>query len=208
MKLKDVLADLEEQTVYDIVKKKLDSGVSAKDILEECQAGMKVVGDRYSSEEYFVAELVYAGEIMKNVMNMLAPHLKGIEGFKTFGTVVIGTVKGDIHDLGKDVVTITLQGNGFRVIDLGVDVPAERFVKAIRENNPQLVGMSVFLTSCLPGTERIVRAIGEAGLRDRVKIMIGGAPVTEVVSEETGCDFYGKDAQAAVQYARKVMGVV
>jgi len=168
---------------------------------------MKVIGDRYNAEEYFVADLMYAGEIMRNVMKMLEPHMRGAGGVENIGTVVIGTVKGDIHDLGKDVVVITLQGNGFKVIDLGVDVSSQKFVQAIKDNNPQIVGMSVFLTSCFPMSEEIVKAINDAGLRDRVKIMIGGAPVTEVVAEETGCDYYGKDAASAVDYALKVVNV-
>jgi methanogenic corrinoid protein MtbC1 len=207
MDLKEALASLEEDTIYKIVNEKLDGGSSVKEILRECQAGMKIVGERYNREEYFVADLMYAGEIMRNVMNVLTPHMKGSEGVEDAGIVVIGTVKGDIHDLGKDVVIITLQGNGFEVIDLGVDVPAEKFVEAIKKNKPDVVGMSVFLTSCFPSTENIVKAISDAGLRDRVKIMLGGAPVTEVVAEETGCDYYGKDAAAAVEYALKVAGV-
>ena len=206
MDLKEALANLEEKNIYNIVKEKLDGGVSAKEILKECQEGMRIVGERYSREEYFVADLMYAGEIMRNVMNTLTPHMKGAEGIENVGTVVMGTVKGDIHDLGKDVVITTLQGNGFRVIDLGVDVPAEKFVEAIRKHNPQIVGMSVFLTSCFPFTENIVKAIVDAGLKESVKIMIGGAPVTEVVAEETGCDFYGKDAAAALDYALNVVG--
>jgi methanogenic corrinoid protein MtbC1 len=206
MGLKEALANLEEKNIYELVKEKLNEGSSAKEILKECQQGMKIVGERYNREEYFVADLMYAGEIMRNVMNMLTPHMKGKEGIEKIGTVVIGTVKGDIHDLGKDVVIITLQGNGFEVIDLGVDVPAEKFVEAIKKNNPRIVGMSVFLTSCFPATENIVKAIVDAGLRDRVRIMLGGAPVTGVVANETGCDFYGKDAAAALDYALKAVG--
>jgi len=204
MDLKETLANLEEDNIYRIVDEKLGRGVSAKQILKECQAGMKIVGERYNSEEYFVADLMYAGEIMRNVMKALTPHLKGAEEEGDVGTVVIGAVKGDIHDLGKDVVIITLQGNGFKVIDLGVDVSAEKFVEAVKMNNPDVVGMSVFLTSCFPATEKIVKALSDAGLRDRVKIMLGGAPATDVVAEGTGCDYYGKDAAAAVEYALKV----
>jgi 5-methyltetrahydrofolate--homocysteine methyltransferase len=206
MDLKEALANLEENTIYEIVKKKLDGGTSAKEILKECQQGMKIVGDRYNQEEYFVADLMYAGEIMRNVMNTLSPHMKGEEGNEKVGTVVMGTVKGDIHDLGKDVVNITLQGNGFDVVDLGVDVSAEKFIEAIQKNKPQIVGLSVFLTSCFPATENIVKAIVDAGLRDKVKIMLGGAPVTDVVADETGCDYYGKDAANAVDYALNVVG--
>jgi len=207
MEIKEILANLEEDKVYSAVKDRISAGITAREILKECQAGMKVIGDRYNAEEYFVADLMYAGEIMRNVMKMLEPHMKGAGGVENAGTVVIGTVKGDIHDLGKDVVIITLQGNGFKVIDLGVDVSAQKFVQAIKENNPQIVGMSVFLTSCFPMSEGIVKAINDAGLRDRVKIMIGGAPVTEVVAEETGCDYYGKDAASAVDYALRVVNV-
>ncbi len=203
--LKEALAGLEEDTVYKIVTEKLDDGSSTKEILRECQAGMKIIGDRYNTGDYFVADLMYAGEIMRNVMNTLTPYMKGSGGIETAGTVVIGTVKGDIHDLGKDVVITTLEGNGFKVIDLGVDVSKEKFIEAIKKNNPKLVGMSVFLTSCFPMSEGIVKAINDAGLRNSVKIMIGGAPVTEVVAEETGCDYYGKDAASAVEYALKVV---
>ncbi len=203
--LKDMLGNLEEQKVYDAVKGKLGSGESAKDILKECQGGMKIIGDRYNTEEYFVADLMYAGEIMRNVMKILEPHMKGAEGLETVGTVVIGTVKGDVHDLGKDVVIVTLQGNGFKVIDLGVDVAGEKFVEAIKKNNPDVVGMSVFLTACFPAVEKIVKALKDAGLRDKVKLMVGGAPVTDMVAKETGCDYYGKDAAAAVNYA---LGVI
>ncbi len=205
-KLKDVLANLEEQKVYDTVKEKLGTGESAKDILKECQAGMKVIGDLYNSEDYFVADLMYAGEIMRNVMRMLEPHMKGEGGLETVGTVVMGTVKGDIHDLGKEVVIVTLQGNGFEVIDLGVDVPPDRFVQAIKESEAQVVGMSVFLTSCFESAGKIVKAISDAGLRDKVKIMIGGAPVTDVIAEQLGCDFFGEDAASGTSYALKAVG--
>ena len=144
--LAEALKNLEEQKVYSIVEEKLGSEVGPNQILKSCQGGMKSIGDLYKSEEYFVADLMYAGEIMRNVMKMLEPHMKGGGSFEKIGTVVMGTVKGDIHDLGKDVVIITLQGNGFDVVDLGVDVPAEKFVQAIKKNNAQVVGLSVFLT--------------------------------------------------------------
>lgn len=206
--LKKALTNLEEERVYNIIKEELTKGLSAREILKACQGGMKEIGDLYTKEEYFVADLMYAGEIMRKVMEMLTPHMKGTESEDKVGTVVIGTVKGDIHDIGKDVVIITLQGNGFEVIDLGVDVPAERFVEAIKESGAQVMGMSVFLTSCFEFVVNIVKAITDAGLRDRVKIMIGGAPVTETVAEKTRCDFFGKDAQAGVNYALKVVGAL
>jgi len=202
--LQEALKNLEEDRVYKIVKEQLGTGATAKDILKGCQGGMKQIGELYSREEYFVADLMYAGDIMKNIMNILTPHLKGSEEIEEAGTVVMGTVKGDIHDLGKDVVIMTLQGNGFKVIDLGVDVPADKFVEAIKNSGATLVGMSVFLTSCFPSVAKIVQAISDAGLRDKVKIMVGGAPATDMVAEETGCDFFGKNAADGVKYALSV----
>lgn len=204
--LKTALYKLEEEKVYGLVKKQLGSGVSAKEILKTCQGGMKVVGDLYKKEEYFVADLMYAGEIMRKVMKLLEPHMRGGDKQEKIGTIVIGTVKGDIHDLGKDVVIITLQGNGFEVVDLGVDVPADKFVNAVRESKAHVVGMSVFLTSCFESVRKVVDALQKAGLRDKVKIMVGGAPVTQMIAQQTGCDFYGEDAAAGVVYALKASG--
>ena len=203
--LKELLSNLKEKDVYNVVRKMIDDGKSPREILKECQSGMRIIGERYKNGEYFVADMMYAGEIMRNVMDILKPFMSASGEIEEIGTVVIGTVKGDIHDLGKDVVSITLQGNGFKVVDLGVDVPAEKFVKAIKENKPQIVGMSVFLTSCFPSVENIVKAINDAGLHEFIKIMIGGAPVTDYVAQQTGCDFYGKDAASALDFSLKVI---
>lgn len=204
--LKNVLAELKEEDVYKLVKEELKSGVSAKEILRSCQAGMRIIGERFDRDEYFIADMMYAGEIMRQVMGLLRPHMKGEEGEEEkVGKVVIGTVKGDIHDLGKDVVIIALQGYGFEVIDLGVDVPAKKFIEAIKHSGAQVVGMSVFLTSVFGSARDIVKAIEDEGLRKRVKIMIGGAPVTEVVAAQLGCDYFGEDAQAGVNYSLKVV---
>lgn len=205
--LSQALADLNEEELKSIVKEKLEGGVPAVEILTGCQAGMLEVGNRYQTGEYFLAELVYAGEIMKDIMADLGPMLEGEpESEGKLGKVVIGTVKGDIHDLGKDVVILTLHGAGFEVIDLGVDVAPEKFVAAIKESGATVVGMSVFLTMAYQSAADTVNAIEEAGLRDKVSIMIGGGPVTELVREKTGCDFYGKDAADGLQYALEVVG--
>lgn len=204
--LKNALADLKEDDVYKLVEKQLKSGVSAKEILKSCQGGMKAVGDRFKTGEYFIADMMYAGEIMRQVMDKVTPHMKGTEVEEKIGTVVIGTVKGDIHDLGKDVVIIALQGYAFNVIDLGVDVPPERFVEAAKTHNAQVVGMSCFLTPAFLSAEETVKAIEGAGLRDKVRIMIGGAPITHEVADRIGCDFFGEDAVAGVNYAREVVG--
>jgi methanogenic corrinoid protein MtbC1 len=204
--LQSAVYKLEGDLVFDLVAKRLESGVSAKEILKICQGGMKIVGDLYAKEEYFVADLMSAGQIMRKVMKILEPHMRGTEDHPKAGTVVMGTVKGDIHDLGKEVVIITLQANGFEVVDLGVDVPADRFVEAVRESKAQVVGMSVFLTSCFDSVSRVVGALRKTNLRDPVKIMVGGAPVTKMVAEQTGCDFFGEDAASGVNYALKVVG--
>jgi len=203
--LRELLSNLKENQVYSTVKEMIGQGKSVREILKICQGSMKIIGELYKMGEYFVSDMMYAGEIMRNVMEILKPYLSNENKLEEMGTVVIGTVKGDIHDLGKDVVIITLQGSGFKVIDLGVDVAAEKFVRAVKEHNPQLVGMSVFLTACFPSVENIVKAINDAGVHEAIKIMVGGVPVTEYVAQQTGCDFYGKDAAEALDYSIKVV---
>jgi len=205
--LSQAMADLQEEKVKGLIKEKLAAEEPATDILKECQKGMIEIGNRYEEGIYFVSELMYAGEIMKDITAELGPMLSGdaAESEATAGKVVLGTVKGDIHDLGKDVVGLMLRGAGFEVIDLGVDVPPEKFVAAIKDSGATIVGMSVFLTMAYESATATVKAIEEAGLRDKVHIMVGGGPVTELVREKTGCDFYGKDAVAGTNYALEVI---
>jgi len=205
--LSQAMANLEEEKLKSLVKENIEAGVPATEILKECQAGMLEVGNRYQTGEYFIAELMYAGEVMKDIMADLGPELEGTPESETqLGKIVIGTVEGDIHDLGKDVVILALRGAGFEVIDLGVNVAPEKFVEAIKESGATVVGMSVFLTMAYQAAADTVNAIEEAGLRDKVSIMIGGGPVTELVREKTGCDFYGKDAADGMNYALEVVG--
>lgn len=205
--LSQAMADLAEGRVKELIKEKVAAGVPASQILKECQAGMIQTGKRYEEGKYFVSELMYAGEIMKDIMSDLGPMLtEEPTSEATLGKVVLGTVRGDIHDLGKDVVGLMLGGAGFEVIDLGVDVAPEKFVKAIEESGATIVGLSVFLTMAYESAKATVDAIKEAGLRDKVSIMIGGGPVTDLVSEKTGCDFYGVDAVAGINFALKVVG--
>ena len=205
--LSQAIADLAEEKAKQLIKEKMAAGVSADQVLKECQTGLAEIGNRYEEGRYFVSELMYAGEIMKDIMVDLGPMLSGkSESEAAIGKVVLGTVKGDIHDLGKDVVALMLRGAGFEVIDLGVDVTPEKFVEAIKETDAQVVGMSVFLTMAYEAATATVNAIKEAGLRDKVSIMIGGGPVTELVREKTGCDFYGKDAVSGTNYALEVVG--
>ncbi|TFG60497.1 MAG: cobalamin-binding protein [Spirochaetales bacterium] len=202
------LIELEEDKVYEEVDKAIEAGSSGNDILKACQAGMAEIGNMYKREEAFIADMMYAGEILRNIMNKIKPLLEKEGGKReVLGKVIIGTVKGDIHDLGKDVVIIALEGNGFEVLDLGVDVEPEKFVEAIRSNkDAKVVGMSVFLTSAFISTSKTVAAIKEAGLRNNVRIMVGGAPVTDVVAKETGCDYFAESASAGVTYTKTVYG--
>lgn len=204
-KISQAMAELNEGKVKELIKAETSAGTPANLILKECQKGMVEIGKKYEEGVYFVSELMYAGEIMKEVTAELEPLLKGeAESEAKLGTVVIGTVKGDIHDLGKDIVALMLRGVGFEVIDLGVDVTPEKFVDAVKNSDAKIVGMSVFLTAVYDAAKATVEALKNAGLRDKVSIMIGGGPVTELVRQSTGCDFYGKDAAAGVDFAMQV----
>jgi len=203
--LAQAMSNLKEAEVQALVKRKLQAGVPAAEILAQCREGLAELGRRFQEGEYYIPELVYGGEIMKKLMRDLGPSLKELPTARAEAeTVVIGTVRRDIHDIGKDIVALMLRGSGFRVIDLGVDVPAERFVEAIRKGNASVAGMSVFLTSCCRSIEETVEAIRGAGLREKVSVMIGGAAASDMVAEKTGCDYYGETAVDAVNYVSAV----
>jgi 5-methyltetrahydrofolate--homocysteine methyltransferase len=201
-----LLSEMKEQEALAFVEKALEEGVDPMDILGQAQEGMNIVGEKFASEEYFLPELVFSGEILKGIIERLEPHLK--EGVKTerHGKVIIGTVAGDIHDIGKDLVVFMLDVNGFEVIDLGIDVPVQKFVDAIKETGSKVVGLSGFLTLAFQSMKETVDAIKEAGLRDNVKIMIGGGQIDEKVKDFSGADAYGNDAMAAVKLAQGWIG--
>jgi methanogenic corrinoid protein MtbC1 len=200
--LVEALAELREDEALEIVQARLDAGADPLAIFDDARKAMEIVGDRFASQEYFIPELVYAGEILKEISALVKPHLDGGAEAAKLGKIVLGTVSGDIHDIGKDIVVFMLDVNGFDVIDLGVDVPAERFVEAIRESGSSVVALSGFLTLAFQSMKDTVEAIGEAGLRDDVRIMIGGGPVDEQVCTFTGADAFGTDAMAAVDLAK------
>lgn len=181
----------------------LQQGVSALEVVEALQKGMTEVGDLFSKGEYFLSELIVAGEILKQAMEVLEPRLAGGGGGQSKGTVVIGTVKDDIHDLGKNIVVTLLKGSGYNVIDLGVDVPKEKFVEAIKDSGAKLAGISVLLTACQENLKDTITAIREAGLTD-VKIVIGGNYIDDRVMQYSGADFYGDRADVAVKVANQV----
>jgi len=201
--LVNLLADLKEQEALKVVKDRLAKGEDAFKILEDARKGMEVVGKRFAESQYFIPDLVYSGEILKAVSELVKPKLTKEAGTKKLGKVVFGTVAGDIHDIGKDIVVFMLDVNGFEVHDLGVDVPVQKFVDKIKETGAPVVGLSGFLTLAFDSMKQTIEAIKGAGLRDKVKIMIGGGQITEEVRKYTGADAYGKDAMAGVSLAQK-----
>jgi 5-methyltetrahydrofolate--homocysteine methyltransferase len=205
--LVNTLADLKEQEVIKIVENRLKANEDPLKIMDDARKGMEIVGKRFASSEYFVPDLVYSGEILRTVTEMVKPKLsKGVE-IKRVGKVVFGTVAGDIHDIGKDIVVFMLDVNGFEVYDLGIDVPAQKFVDKIKETGAPVVGLSGFLTLAFDSMKQTIEAIKAAGLRDKVKIMIGGGQMSDEIKNYTGADAYGKDAMAGVTLAKKWTGV-
>jgi methanogenic corrinoid protein MtbC1 len=205
--LVNTLADLKEQEVVKIVEDRLNAKEDPLKILEDARKGMEIVGQRFASSEYFIPDLVYSGEILKSVTELVKPKLSKEAERKKLGRIVFGTVAGDIHDIGKDIVVFMLDVNGFEVHDLGVDVPAQKFVEKIKETGASIVGLSGFLTLAFDSMKQTVEAMSAAGLRDKAKIMIGGGQITEEVRAYTGADAYGKDAMAGVSLAKKWAGV-
>jgi methanogenic corrinoid protein MtbC1 len=201
------LADLKEQEVIKIVEDRLKANEDPLKILEDARKGMELVGKRFASSEYFVPDLVYSGEILKTVTEMVKPKLSKAGEIKRVGKIVFGTVAGDIHDIGKDIVVFMLDVNGFEVYDLGIDVPAQKFVDKIKETGAPIIGLSGFLTLAFDSMKQTVDAIKAAGLRDKVKIMIGGGQMSDEIKNYTGADAYGKDAMAGVSLAKKWLGV-
>jgi 5-methyltetrahydrofolate--homocysteine methyltransferase len=189
------------------VQAALADDVAAETILKEALIpGMEKAGDLFARGEYFVPELLFAARAMSAAVEALRPQLvKG--GYEPAGKVVMGTVQGDLHDIGKKLVSMMLEGCGFEVVDLGPDVPPERFVEAVRESGATLVGLSTLLTTTLPAMETTVRALRQAKLSDAVHVMVGGAPVTDSYAQEIGADGYAPDASAAAALARRLMGL-
>ncbi len=205
--LVNAIADMHEDEALKLAQQMLDGGTDPNEILDAGKEAMKIVGDRYDHKEYFLPELIVGGEILKEIGDIVKPKLKAQRaGEKPIGKVVMGTVEGDIHDIGKDVVGFMLDVNNFEVRDIGVDAAPSSFVAAIREFKPDIVGMSGFLTLAFDQMKVTVDAIKAAGLRDSVKIMIGGAPMDDAAAIYVGADAFGADATAAVKLAKDWMG--
>ena len=206
--LVDAMANMRETEAMELAQIMLDAGEDPLKVLEFCREALEIVGKRFEAGTYFLPELIMAGEMLKKISQTAKPFIKKESSTKAevAGKVVIGSVQGDIHDIGKDIVTFMLDINGFEVHDLGVDVPAEKFVDAIKEIQPQVVGMSALLTTAFESMKNTVAVIKDAGLRDQVKIMVGGGAVDEKVREYSGADAYGPDAVAAVNLSKKWIG--
>ena len=204
--LVNTLADLKEQEAIKIVKDRLSAGEDPLKIMEDARKGMEMVGKRFASSEYFIPDLVYSGEILKEVTELVKPKLSNTAESKKLGKIVFGTVAGDIHDIGKDIVVFMLDVNGFEVHDLGVDVPAQKFVDKIKETGAPIVGLSGFLALAFDSMKETVDAVKAAGVRDKVKVMIGGGQMSDEIKNYTGADAYGKDAMAGVALAKKWIG--
>jgi corrinoid protein of di/trimethylamine methyltransferase len=197
-----------EDTV-DGARRALEAGTAPLTIIDGgLKPGMDIVGDKFSCGEAFIPHLVMAGKAMKAAMALLEPELKRMGGKVTpAGTAVIGTVKGDIHEIGKSLVGIMLTANGFEVHDLGVDVPVETFVAKVRETGAQILGLSALLTTTMVVQRRVIEALGAAQLRPQLKVLVGGAPVGQAWAEEIGADGYADDARGAVAEARRLLGL-
>ncbi len=205
-KLVDAIADMREEEALKLVKEMVEGGSEPMAILDAAREAMAIVGQRYEEGTYFLPELMLAGEMLSQITDLIKPELAKLPEIERRGKVVIGTVQGDIHDIGKNIVTFMLDVNGFDVLDLGVDVSPQKFVEAIRDFQPQMVGLSGFLTLAFDVMKETVEAIKTAGLRDEVKIVIGGGQVNDKIQEYAGADAYGKDAMAGVSLAKKWTG--
>ena len=180
----------------------LAAGLNPQELLDEAMVeAMEEIGHRFENNECFVPEMLIAARAMKEGVAVLSPHL--IEaGVKPLGKVIIGTVRGDVHDIGKNLVRIMLESSGWEVVDLGVDVSPERYVAAVKEHQPRIVGMSALLTTTMPNMKLIIDALQIAGVRDQVKVMVGGAPVTQSYAQQIGADLYALDAAAATEVVK------
>jgi len=193
--------------IQELVEKALNEGISPEDIINKgLLSGMSVIGERFKKNEIFVPEVLVSARAMQKGMEILKPLIAKSSGIIK-GKIVIGTVKGDLHDIGKNLVAMMLEGAGYQIIDLGIDVPPERFVQAIKENRPDVVGMSALLTTTMPQMKVTIDVIKKEGLRDKVKIIVGGAPVTEEFAKEIGADGYAEDAYSAVELVNRLLKV-
>ena len=204
--ISDAMCNLKESELLPLVEQALADGMPPLDVLAELNEGMSEVGERFSAGSYYLSELMFSADIFKTAMARLEPMLIGQESSTKLGKVIIGTVKDDIHDIGKNIVVALLQGTGFEVIDLGVDVPAERFVQAVKDSGAKALGLSALLNTTYPAMKEVVQSLESAGLRDAVKVIVGGAPVNEQVRDYAGADYLAQDAVDGVKICKEIYG--
>ena len=200
-RIKQAVIDMDPVEARDLTRQALESGAAALLILRQgLIAGLEVVGGKFKNDEIFLPEVMLSAKAFQEGFSLLEPRLKQGD-YRPRGKVLMGTVAGDVHDIGKNIVAVLLQGNGYEVIDAGADVPAARFLALAKEHQPQVIGLSALLTTTMPVMKQVIEALKKEGLRERVKVMIGGAPVTKEYARQIGADGYGEDAQAGVMLA-------
>ena len=197
----DAIANMREEEALNLVDEIIETLEDPNEILQDCKKGMNIVGERFEKGVYFLPELMMAGVMLSTIAEKVKPYLKTEVPSAKRGKVLVGTVAGDIHDIGKDIVVFMLDVSGFEVLDLGIDVPPDRFVEAIKDFRPTVVGLSGFLTAAFDAMKDTVDLIQNAGLRDQIKIMIGGGQIDDTVKNYIGADAFGKDASEAVKLA-------
>ncbi|WPC43585.1 B12-binding domain-containing protein [Clostridium sp. JS66] len=204
-KLVEAMADLDEDVVLEEVKALKAQGTPALDIIASLQEGMEIVGNRFEKKEYFLSELIMSAEVFNEASEIIGGM--GETGKSKNGIFVIGTIYDDIHDIGKNIVTTVMRSNGFEVIDLGVDIPTDKFIEAVKQYKPKVVGISCLLTTCFDNVKECIKAIGDAGLRESTKVLVGGGPVDDAAGEYMGADIVCKNAQQTVEYCKKFVEV-
>jgi methylmalonyl-CoA mutase cobalamin-binding domain/chain len=207
--LEDVLksiVEMEEEEAVNKAKEYLEGGGDAQKLLEVCRDAMGKIGERFEKGEYFLSELILGGEIFKEIMEFTLPKIKG-GSEKKLGKIVLGTVKEDVHNIGKDIFKVFAEASGFEVIDIGIDTPEEKFVEAVKEHKPDIVGMSCLITAGVTSMKKTVDKLKEAGLRDGIKIIIGGGRVDESVKEYAGADAWADDAAKGVRLCKQLLGM-
>jgi 5-methyltetrahydrofolate--homocysteine methyltransferase len=205
-KLVSLMSDLMEDETIALVKDLIKQGTDPMSILDDARRAMEVVGKRFEKCEYFIPDLMMAGEILKGISDIVRPLMTGGQASAKKGKVLIGTVAGDIHDIGKDIVTFMLDVSGYDVLDIGIDVPVATFVQKVKDFGPAVVGLSGFLTLAFDSMKKTVEALDEAGLRKNIKIMIGGGQMDDEIKKYVKADAYGKDAIAAVSLCKEWLG--
>jgi len=205
--LQELIITGQKDKVAAAVKTLLDSGKAPMDIINEgLTAGMNVVGAKFKSGDMFIPEVMISAHAMKEGMNILKPLVVGESSSFSAGKVVIGTVEGDIHTIGKSIVAMLMESSGFEIIDLGIDIPAAKFVEAVKKEQPGILGMSAMLTTTMSRMKDVIDALKEASLRDKTRVMVGGAPITQDFADSLGADGYAPDASSAVEKAKGLIG--